>query len=178
MKTTVDISPVNMDARKQLDLRAGDTVRVHQKIQEKGKTRIQIFEGLILAVKHGKEAGGTFTVRKIASGVGVEKIYPIYSPNIEKVDIVKRSKVRQSKLYHIREKAAKAIRREMRNIRALPDAVDEAQMNKDLADAKAKAEDEAQAAEAAKTETVEATETPAEEAPAVEVAEAKTEEVK
>ena len=125
MKTAIKISPVNMDARKQLDLRAGDTVKVHQKIKEKDKTRIQIFEGLVLAVKHGKEAGGTFTVRKVASGVGVEKIFPLYSPNIEKIEIVKRSKVRQSKLYHIRDKAAKAIRREMRKIRQLPDEIDE-----------------------------------------------------
>ncbi len=125
MKTAVKISPVNIEARKALDIRAGDTVRVSQKIQEKGKTRIQMFEGLVLAVKHGKEAGGTFTVRKVASGVGVEKVFPIYSPNIEKIEIVKRSKVRQSKLYHVREKAAKEIRREMRNIRELPDTIDD-----------------------------------------------------
>ena len=90
---------------------SGDTVRVTQKIIEKdkktgkSKVRLQIFEGLCLAVKHGKEAGGTFTIRKIASGVGVEKIFPIYSPMIEKIEIVKRSKVRRAKLYHIRDKA-------------------------------------------------------------------------
>ena len=122
MKTTVQISPIDVEARKNLDLRSGDTVRVHLKIQEKDKTRIQIFEGLVLARKHGAEAGGTFTVRKIASGVGVERIFPLYSPSIEKVEVVKRSKVRQSKLYHIRDKAAKEIQREMRNIRQLPDA--------------------------------------------------------
>lgn len=115
------ISPVNIKERQALDVRAGDTVRVHQKIQEKGKTRIQIFEGLVLAVKHGKEAGGTFTVRRTASGVGVEKIFPIYSPMIDKIEIVKRSKVRRAKLYHIRDKAAKDIRRQMRNIREVPD---------------------------------------------------------
>ncbi|PIR38762.1 MAG: 50S ribosomal protein L19 [Candidatus Zambryskibacteria bacterium CG10_big_fil_rev_8_21_14_0_10_42_12] len=114
-------SPVNIKERQALDVRAGDTVRVHQKIQEKGKTRIQIFEGLVLAVKHGKEAGGTFTVRRVASGVGVEKIFPIYSPMIDKIEIVKRSKVRRAKLYHIRDKAAKDIRRQMRNIREVPD---------------------------------------------------------
>ena len=70
----VAISPVNMEDRKNLGIKAGDTVRVHQKIQDKGKTRIQIFEGLVLARKHGNEAGATFTVRKVASGVGVEKI--------------------------------------------------------------------------------------------------------
>src|SRR3990167_3220149 len=81
--TGVTISPVNMNERKELGLRPGDTVRVHQKIQDKGKTRIQIFEGLVLARKHGDEAGATFTVRKVASGVGVEKIYPLYSQLIE-----------------------------------------------------------------------------------------------
>ncbi len=117
----IAISPVNIKERKALDIRAGDTVKVWQKIQEKGKTRLQAFEGLVLAVKHGKEAGGTFTVRKVASGVGVEKIFPIYSPIIDKIEILKRSKVRRAKLYHIREKAAKEIKRQMRNIRTLPD---------------------------------------------------------
>ena len=70
------ISPVNIDERKALDLRSGDTIRVWQKIQEKGKTRLQAFEGLVLARKHGKEAGATFTVRRVASGVGVEKNFP------------------------------------------------------------------------------------------------------
>lgn len=116
MKTV--ISPVNVEERKKLDLRAGDTVRVWQKIQEKGKTRLQAFEGLVLARKHGREAGATFTVRRVASGVGVEKIFPLYSPNIDKVEVLKRSKVRQSKLYHIREKAAKEVRRQMRNLRS------------------------------------------------------------
>ncbi len=114
--TGVKISPVNMEERKGLGLRPGDTVRVHQKIQDKGKTRIQIFEGLVLARKHGNEPGATFTVRKVASGVGVEKIYPLYSPLIDKLEIVKRAKVRQSKLYYIREKVAREIRRQMRRM--------------------------------------------------------------
>ena len=118
------ISPVDMTERKKLDIRAGDTVKVWQKIQEKGKTRLQLFEGLVLAVKHGKEAGGTFTVRRVASGVGVEKIFPIYSPLIDKITISKRSQVRSSKLYHIREKAAKEIKRQMRNTRVLKQADD------------------------------------------------------
>ena len=111
------ISPVNIEERQKIDLRSGDTVRVWQKIIEKGKTRLQVFEGLVLARRHGKEAGATFTVRRVASGVGVEKIFPLYSPVIDKIEIVKRSKVRRAKLYHIREKAAKEIRRQMRNIR-------------------------------------------------------------
>ena len=112
----VTVSPVNMEERKSLGLRAGDTVRVHQKIQDKGKTRIQIFEGLVLARKHGDEPGATFTVRKIASGVGVEKIYPLYSPLIDKLEIVRRAKVRRAKLYYIREKVAREVRRQMRRM--------------------------------------------------------------
>lgn len=113
----VTFAPINIEERKKLDIRAGDTVKVWQRIQEKGKTRLQAFEGLVLAVKHGREAGATFTVRKIASGVGVEKIFPIFSPVIDKIDIIKRSKVRRAKLYHIRDKAAKEVKRQMRNIR-------------------------------------------------------------
>ena len=116
-------SPVKIAERKALDIRSGDTVRVWQKIVEKGKTRLQAFEGLVIAVKHGKEAGGTFTVRRVASGVGVEKIFPLYSPMIDSIETLKRSKVRRAKLYHIREKAAKEIRRQMRNIRAFPDNI-------------------------------------------------------
>lgn len=122
----IKISSVNIEERKKLDIRSGDTIRVTQKIIEKDKktnkpkVRLQAFEGLCLAVKHGKEAGGTITLRKVASGVGVERIFPIYSPNIEKMEIVKRSKVRRAKLYHIREKAAKDVRRQMRNVREVP----------------------------------------------------------
>jgi len=111
------ISPVNIEERRKLDLRSGDTVRVWQKIVEKGKTRLQVFEGLVLARKHGKEAGATFTVRRVASGVGVEKIFPLYSPVIDRIEVIKRSKIRRAKLYHIREKVAKEISRQMRNIR-------------------------------------------------------------
>lgn len=114
-------SPVNVDERQKLDLRSGDTARVWQKIQEKGKTRLQAFEGLVLARKHGAEAGATFTVRRVASGVGVEKTFLLYSPMIDKIEVIKRSKVRRAKLYHIRDKAAKEIRRQMRNTRAIKD---------------------------------------------------------
>ena len=122
------MSPINVEERKKLDLRSGDTIRVTQKITEKDKKtgkpkiRLQMFEGLCLAVKHGKEAGATFTLRKTASGVGVERIFPLYSPVIEKIEVVKRSKVRRAKLYHIRKKADKEIRRQMRNIQDLPEA--------------------------------------------------------
>jgi large subunit ribosomal protein L19 len=107
-------SPVDMEARKNLDLRAGDTVRVMQKIEEKGKTRLQAFEGLVLARKHGTETGGTFTVRRVSSGVGVEKIFPLYSPMIDSIEVVKRSRMRRSKLYFIRDKVAREARRQLR----------------------------------------------------------------
>lgn len=113
------ISPVDMEARKTLDVRPGDTVRVWQKIEEKGKYRLQAFEGLVLARKHGTEAGGTFTVRRVASGVGVEKIFPLYSPMIDRVEIVKRARVRRAKLYFIREKVAREARRQLRRTRLM-----------------------------------------------------------
>jgi large subunit ribosomal protein L19 len=110
------ISSVNIEERKKLVLQAGDTVRVHQKITEGDKSRIQIFEGLLISRKHGNEAGGTFTVRKVIDGVGVERIFPFYSPNIDKIEVVRKSKTRRAKLYNVREKAAKEIRRKMKNI--------------------------------------------------------------
>ena len=130
MKTAnILVSPVNMDERKKLGVRAGDTVRVTQKIVEKAtkvkgkgkdkgekeKIRLHVFDGLVLAVKHGSEAGGMFTVRKSIDGVGVERIFPLYSPMIDKIEIVRRANVRRAKLYHIREKAAKEIRRQMKS---------------------------------------------------------------
>src|SRR3990172_6858440 len=115
----IKVSTVDMDARKNLDLRPGDTVRVWQKIEEKGKTRLQAFEGLVLARKHGTEAGGTFTVRRVASGVGVEKVFPIYSPMIDKIELVKRSRVRRAKLYFIRDKVSREARRQLRRTRMM-----------------------------------------------------------
>lgn len=109
-----------METRKNLDLRPGDTARVYQKIEEgKGKYRLQIFEGLVLARKHGTEPGATFTVRRVLSGVGVEKIFPLYSPMIDRIEIVKRSRVRRAKLYYIREKVAREARRQLRRTRMM-----------------------------------------------------------
>ncbi|MEY2664740.1 MAG: hypothetical protein RIT04_548 [Candidatus Parcubacteria bacterium] len=117
------ITTINIDERKNLGLRSGDTVRVWQKIREgegkEGKTRLQAFEGLVLATKHGVEGGATFTVRKVMDGVGVEKIFPLFSPMIDKIELVRRSKVRRAKLYFVREKAAKEIRHQMRKIMKL-----------------------------------------------------------
>ncbi|TSC54679.1 MAG: 50S ribosomal protein L19 [Parcubacteria group bacterium LiPW_30] len=110
------LSPVDVEKRKTLDIRAGDTVRVWTKIKEKdGKIRLQAFEGIVLSRKHGIESGAMFTVRRVASGVGVEKIFPLYTPSIDKVEIIRRARVRRAKLYYVREKAAKEIKRKMRS---------------------------------------------------------------
>lgn len=91
------------------DLRPGDTVRVYQKIKEEGKERIQVFEGLVLARKHGKDINATITVRRISQGVGVERVFPIHSPSVEKIEVVKSAKVRRAKLYYLRDaRGAKA----------------------------------------------------------------------
>ena len=86
-----------------LDIRPGDTVRVHQKIKEGDKERIQVFEGLVLARKHGKGIQATITVRKVSKGIGVERIFPIHSPSLKKIEVIKRAKVRRAKLYYLRE---------------------------------------------------------------------------
>ncbi len=127
MKSGVVTTPVNKEERSALGLRAGDTVRVWQKIEElkvgraankKAVTtrnvRTQAFEGIVLAVKHGTEAGAMFTVRKIASGVGVEKIFPLYSPMIDSIEVLRRTRTRRAKLYFIRRKATRDVKRAMR----------------------------------------------------------------
>ncbi len=144
------ISPIDVEARRKVGVRAGDTVRVWQKITErymekdklKEKTRTQAFEGLVLARKHGSEPGATFTVRKVVEGIGVEKIFPLYAPSIEKIEILKRAKVRRAKLYHIRRKAAKEIRREMRNARTVKveDATTESEVKSETKTEETKAE--------------------------------------
>lgn len=97
------------------DIRPGDTILVHQKIKEGNKERIQIFEGVVIARKHGKGPNATITVRKVVEGIGVERIFPINSPAISKIEISKHGKVRRSKLYYLRTakgKKAKIKKRE------------------------------------------------------------------
>ena len=89
------------------ELKAGMKARVWQKIKEADKERLQAFEGLIIAVKHGRGKTGTFTVRKISSGVGVEKVFPLYTPTIEKIEILSQAKVRRAKLYYLRGRIGK-----------------------------------------------------------------------
>ena len=109
------------------DIRPGDTIKVHQiipvisgpkskKTKEKEKEKIQVFEGLVLARKHGKGINATITVRKVISGIGVEKILPIHSPLIQKIEITKRGKVRRAKLFYLREAKGRKARLKRRGI--------------------------------------------------------------
>ena len=85
----------------------GDTVRVHLKVKEGNRERIQIFEGTVIAKKHGG-LEATFTVRRISYGIGVEKVFPLHAPSIEKVEVVRHGKVRRAKLYYLRDRVGKA----------------------------------------------------------------------
>ena len=89
------------------EFRVGDTVKVYAKIKEGNRERIQVFEGVVLK-KQGGSNRETFTVRKFSNGVGVEKTWPLHSPNVEKVEVVRRGKVRRAKLYYLRERTGKA----------------------------------------------------------------------
>lgn len=91
------------------DFRTGDTVRVHAKIKEGDKERIQVFQGAVIRKRKGT-VGATFTVRKISYGIGVERVFPLHSPNIDRVEIVTRGKVRKSRIYYMRQLKGKAAR--------------------------------------------------------------------
>ena len=127
MKSSIIISTIDMQKRADLGLRSGDVVRVWQNIVElktqkqankkevtTKNVRKQAFEGVILSVKHGHEAGSMFTVRKVSSGVGVEKIFPLYSPMIDDIEVLRSTRTRRAKLYFIRRKAAHDVKRAMR----------------------------------------------------------------
>ncbi|MDE6657376.1 MAG: 50S ribosomal protein L19 [Oscillospiraceae bacterium] len=85
----------------------GDTVKVHVKIQEGEKSRIQVFEGTVIAKKHGG-ISETFTVRRVAHGCGIERVFPLHSPAVDKVELVRHGKVRRAKLYYLRDRVGKA----------------------------------------------------------------------
>jgi large subunit ribosomal protein L19 len=91
------------------DFRSGDTVKVHAKIKEGDKERIQVFQGVVIRKRKGK-MGATFTVRKVSYGIGVERIFPLHSPNIDRVEIISRGKVRRGRLYYMRQLKGKAAR--------------------------------------------------------------------
>lgn len=107
----------NLRGDKLKQFQSGDIVEVHLKIKEKGKERVQIFEGLIIAIKGKQSSSPTITVRKISHGVGVEMIVPILSENVKKIKFIKRAKVRRSKLYYVRGLTAKQSRMKYKDIK-------------------------------------------------------------
>lgn len=107
MSNLIDVLDAQNVKSERLEIEIGSTVRVHIKIKEGSKERIQIFEGTVIAKKHGG-VGETFTVRRISYGVGVEKVFPVNSPNVVKVETVRKGKVRRAKLYYLRGRVGKA----------------------------------------------------------------------
>ena len=91
-------------------MRAGDTVRVHTKIREGDKERIQVFEGVVIAYRRGQPGSSMFTVRKVSYGVGVERMFPVHSPRIDRIEVVSHGEVRRSRLYYLRDLQGKAAR--------------------------------------------------------------------
>ena len=127
------------------DVKSGDTVKISVKVREGGKERIQIFEGLVIAAKHGKTLDGTFTVRKESFGISVERTFSLHSPKIVKIERVKQSRVRRSKLYYMRELSGKNAR--LKELNRTPKIWEESAAEDEL-----KRIAEEKAAEAAKVE--------------------------
>lgn len=157
-----DFTSVNVEERKKLQIRAGDTVKVWVKIKEKDnkgreRVRLQAFEGLVIGTKHGNESGATFTVRKVSFGVGIERIFPLFSPMIDKIEVLKKGSVRKSKLYFVREKVTKEIKRLTRRAKLVglttsSDIAETERKIKEAEEAAKKAEEEAAAKAAAEAE--------------------------
>lgn len=103
------------------EIKPGWTIKVYQRIKEGEKTRVQAFEGMVIARKHGNQVTGTITIRKVSDGIGVEKIYPIYLPTIEKIEVLRKSKVRRAKLYYLKTKSAREIRRKVKQLAHTPE---------------------------------------------------------
>ncbi len=91
------------------DFKAGDTVRVHVRVVEGGRERVQVFEGVVIA-RHGGGVNDSFTVRKISFGVGVERVFPVHAPIIQRIEVIRRGDVRRAKLYYLRDRVGKAAR--------------------------------------------------------------------
>ena len=104
--------------RHSTNFRSGDNVRVHVRIKEGDKERIQVFEGVVIALCRGANRG-SFTVRKVSYGVGVERVFPLHSPSVEKVEVVSSGKVRRARLFYLRDRRGKAARLKERDTRVL-----------------------------------------------------------
>lgn len=136
MTTKLDVFNKSQIKKQAPDIRPGDIVRVHVKLPEKtkrGGEKIQVFEGLVIAQKHGKGINSTFTVRKISDGVGVERIFPLFCPSIAKIETVKRSKVRRAKLYYMRQRAGKKARMKTKELLEVEWSASEASLAKEAA---------------------------------------------
>jgi len=164
------------------DLKSGQTVQVHQKVKEGDKERIQVFEGMVIGKSGGTGINATLTVRKVSGGIGVERIFPIHSPTIEKIEVVKTARVRQAKLYHMRAKDIKVkedTERHEKHLQRMDEL--EAKRKKEAEEkAQREAEEKAkkEAAEKAKKEAEEKAKAEAEEKAKQEAADKKDEEAK
>jgi large subunit ribosomal protein L19 len=101
---------------KKMDFQAGDVVKIHLKIKEGGKERVQVFEGIVIAIKARQSSSPKITVRKVSHGVGVEMILPLLSKNVDKIELVKKAKVRRAKLYYVRDLTTKQSRMKYKNM--------------------------------------------------------------
>jgi len=161
MTTLQDIQ--ELGATKKLpDFKPGYTVSVHQRIKEGEKERIQIFEGLIIKVGSGHGVDKTITVRKIVQGIGVEKIFPVYSTNVQKIEIKKKSKVRRGKLYYMRERFGKSakLKESFVSNKEVEQSIEELAEQKRLEDEKKAAEEGEETVETAEEPAAEPAETP------------------
>ena len=111
MKALAELSAAQRKQDEQIPkFNVGDTARVHFRIVEGEKERIQVFEGVVIGRKNGESPNATFTVRRVAFGEGVERVFPLHSPRVEKVDVTREGSVRRAKLYYLRERSGKAAR--------------------------------------------------------------------
>jgi large subunit ribosomal protein L19 len=144
METQIEVFNKQYLKSKTPDLQAGDIVKVYQKVKEQDpsaksgqvKERIQVFEGVLLAKKHGKGVSGTITVRKISQGVGVERVFPLHSPLVEKIEVARKTKVRQGKLYYLRSLQGKKARLKAKEFNLEPEEKTEEQKTEEAPVAK------------------------------------------
>ncbi len=113
-------------------LKAGDLVRVHQLIIEAGTERLQVFEGRVIALKHGLGLSGSFTIRKVSSGIGVEKVFPCHSPQVLKIERLSSAKVRRAKIYHIRSLFGRKARQKLHSTKLTPEVFEEPAAEEEL----------------------------------------------
>lgn len=125
MRSAVDTYSINKSRTDLPDFRSGQTVKVYQKVKESNKERIQVFEGLVIAMTRKQGTSANITVRKESYGIGVERIFTLSSPLIEKIEVVKQAKVRRAKLFYMRKRTGKAAR--MKNIQAAVNSVNSAE---------------------------------------------------